>query len=121
MKGNPKDITRRHGANFHILMCQGHFEVRYHSGTINADKILYWVQLNQALMKLATNSSFGNIRRELEEIKFIQNLSLRRQRMYNLLDLPQQSRDYWESRAKKFTDENELKPIPKLEGDNQDL
>lgn len=134
-KGDSKDISRRHGANFHILMCQGHFELRYHSGTINADKILYWVQLNQALMKLALDGTsedfrsvqggqdmkYGRIRQELEDIKFIQNLKLRRQRMYKLLKLPQEAINYWEDRAVKFTDENELQPVPKQVGNSQDL
>jgi hypothetical protein len=123
-KGDPKDITRRHGANFHILMCQGHFELRYHSGTINADKILYWVALNQALINLADTErdNFSDIRQTLEDIKFIQNLALRRKKMYDLLALPQDARDYWESRAKKFTDEDkELSPVCLQEGNSQDF
>lgn len=125
-KGNPKDESRRHGANFHILMCQGHFEIRYHSGTINADKILYWVQLNQALMNLADtviggDNDFWRVREELEQIKFIQNLKLRRQRMYKLLKLPKDAIEYWEARAEKFTDDNELAPVVKQVGNSQDL
>lgn len=113
-KGDPKDVSRRHGANFHILMCRGHFELRYHSGTINADKILYWVQLNQALMKLADKDfeDFLLVRDELENIRFIQNLKLRRQRIYKLLKLPKDAMEYWEKRAKKFTDDNELDTPP---------
>jgi hypothetical protein len=122
-KRDSKDVTRRHGANFHILMCQGHFELRYHSGTINADKILYWVALNQAFMNLATvsPSKFQHIRQELEDIRFIQNLKLRRTRIYKLLELPQNAIDYWESRAIKFTDENELEPTGERVDNSLDL
>ncbi len=114
-KGNPKDNSRRHGANFHILMCQGHFEIRYHSGTISADKILYWVQLNQALMDLADTvdyDRFNEIRNALEEMKNTQNLKLKRRMMYGLLNLSNEAIAYWENRAMKFTDEDELKPHP---------
>lgn len=122
-KNDPKDVSRRHGANFHILMCQGHFELRYHSGTLNSDKLLYWVQLNQSLMKLATeDQKFFAIREELERIRYIQNLKLRRLRLYSLLDLPDDAIKYWESRAKKFTDEEtELSEVTHKVGVDQDL
>jgi len=105
-------------------MSQGHFEVRYHSGTINANKILYWVQLNQALMNLADNPNidFAYVARELEDIRYMQNLTLRRFYMYKLLNLPKDSIEYWESRANLFTDEKtELNPISARVGNSQDL
>lgn len=107
-KADPKDTSRRHGANFHILMCEGHFEIRYHSGTLNANKILRWVELHQAIMKLAERSaeSFVAIRLALEDMRFIQSLALRRKVFYNMLGLSVEARAYWEDRARKFTDDD---------------
>jgi len=111
-KEDSHDHSRRHGANFHILLTEGHFEVRYHSATLNPTKLLRWVELNQAIMHLADCSAeeFLPVRMGLEDIRFIQSLAIRRQAFYNLLGLSKEARAYWEERAKKFTDEaTELK------------
>lgn len=40
------DSSRYTGLNLHVLLGQGHGEVRYHSGSLNATKILYWAELH---------------------------------------------------------------------------
>lgn len=45
-KKNKYDNTRYAGVNFHSLLSNNHIEIRFHSGTTDKTKILYWIQLN---------------------------------------------------------------------------
>lgn len=42
--------SRYTGVNLHSLFRDGHLEIRYHSGTINAEKILHWTALHQSIL-----------------------------------------------------------------------
>lgn len=51
--------SRYAGLNIHALLFRGNtIEVRYHSGTINAEKILHWVKLNLALFKAIDDDNY---------------------------------------------------------------
>lgn len=50
------DSSRYAGVNFHSLLKDGHIEVRFHSGTTQAEKILQWVALNVAIIDFCQNS-----------------------------------------------------------------
>lgn len=48
--------SRYTGANFHCLLSSGHFEIRYHSGTINHEKILNWLAIHIRVMDLIADN-----------------------------------------------------------------
>lgn len=50
IKRNKYDDTRYSGVNFHSLLGQNHLEIRFHSGTLNAMKIIYWIALHTAII-----------------------------------------------------------------------
>ena len=52
---------RYNGLNLHSIFFRGTLEVRYHSGTINAKKILNWIRLNLAMISYAKNNSLNDI------------------------------------------------------------
>lgn len=45
-----RDGTRYHGINMHTLLWQGHVEIRYHSGTLNPEKMLQWANLHARII-----------------------------------------------------------------------
>ena len=99
--------SRYHGVNMHCLLWDNHLEIRYHSGTIDKNKILFWIELNQAIMRYSVSRFF-----ELSELKRIQALAngaTKRAEMYRLLQLEGDIVGYFEARAKKFCT-NELSP-----------
>jgi hypothetical protein len=55
-KRNKMDSTRYHGLNIHGIFYRGAVELRYHSGTTNADKILGWIKINQAMVDFAVKN-----------------------------------------------------------------
>lgn len=50
------DQTRYRGVNFHSLWKDGHLEIRYHTGTVNPDKILHWANLHATIVDWASNA-----------------------------------------------------------------
>jgi len=59
LKKNRYDQTRYSGVNLHSLFHAGHIEIRYHSGTISAPKILQWVNLHARIMRSGSSSIIG--------------------------------------------------------------
>ena len=53
--------TRYHGLNLTALESHNTIELRYHSGTINFDKIINWIKLNFELITFAKESSIEKI------------------------------------------------------------
>lgn len=49
--------SRYMGVNFHSLLKDYHIEIRYHSGTLNYEKILHWVNLHGKIIELCANGS----------------------------------------------------------------
>jgi hypothetical protein len=54
-KDNKYDSSRYHGCNLHALFAYGHIEMRYHHGTLNATKIINWINLHLLLVDWAIN------------------------------------------------------------------
>ena len=100
MKKHKCNDTRYHGINMHCLLWQNHLEVRYHSGTIDKYKILFWTELNLAIVAYATSKSFSI--ENLKKLQAIVNPATRRAEMYKLLGLEGDIIGYFEARAKKF-------------------
>lgn len=96
--------TRYNGCNFHSLLAQKHFEIRHHSGTLNSTKILYWIKLHQTIMDYAINNEIEINR--LKDIRRTILLSDKRKQMFDFLKLDEPVRNYFDMRAKLFTDKD---------------
>jgi hypothetical protein len=53
-KGHGHHDSRYRGLNLHSFFSRGNFEVRFHSGTTNAEKILHWTALHQYIVDNAS-------------------------------------------------------------------
>jgi len=58
--------TRYLGFNLHSYFHQSTIEIRYHSGTINFEKIINWIKINQAIISYALNHSEAEIEQLLD-------------------------------------------------------
>jgi hypothetical protein len=101
------DASRYRGVNFHSLFSGGHLEIRYHSGTLNARKILEWVNLHGRIMDKIADGTIGH-HNALYTLTLTEKITL----FFSLLELPEHSRQYFEARVEKFNpdvaDENTL-------------
>lgn len=79
-----KHGSRYYGVNLHSLLANGHIEIRYHSGTLNATKMLYWIQLHQAILDYCKNNLPAAI--------------LTAQELFDTLGLPADAQRYWSRR-----------------------
>lgn len=102
--------SRYFGANFHSLLKDNHFEIRYHSGTKNYEKILYWVDLHGSIVqKCADGSITTDNLRNIFDSNF--DLSKLTQAMFSLIDLHEDTIEYLYSRQKGFLDVKESDEI----------
>lgn len=53
--------TRYLGFNLHSYFYQNTIEIRYHSGTVNFEKIINWIKINQAITTYALNHTLDEI------------------------------------------------------------
>lgn len=114
-KNHHRHTSRYFGANFHSLFADGHFEVRYHSGTINARKILEWANLHALIMDACVQ---GKMTREfLKECQTTSKLSEKTEMLFNQIGLAGASKQYFMGRQNKFSNkkegDDELKEIPR--------
>lgn len=106
-KKDRHDQSRYCGINFHSLLANGHIEIRYHSGTINYNKIINWIKLFvQILDKSKENYTIFNID-NINKAKFILGLPEKTSSFFKMIDLPQEQRDYFIARQKNFAGNNE--------------
>ena len=101
-KGQHYSATRYFGVNFHCLLNDGHFEIRFHSGTLNAKKILEWANLHtliaDAAVKLVFTPDF------LREAQATYHLQEKTRLLFNSIGMSKPSREYFLSRQRKFAD-----------------
>lgn len=96
--------SRYFGANFHSLLKDNHFEVRYHSGTLNYEKILYWVDLHSSILKACrtgkiTESDMVNAYRRILDWSNIETIT---EMMFSFLDINDDTKEYLLDRQTKF-------------------
>lgn len=101
-KSEKYNSTRYAGINFHSLFKDGHLEVRYHSGTLNATKILEWTVLHQAILDGAC-VPYRGIGGRAERMHNMPNLAEKTEMFFSILSLPERSRKYWTERQVLFT------------------
>jgi hypothetical protein len=91
--------SRYTGFNLHSLYYRGTIELRHHSGTINAQKIINWINLNLAILDYASKR-FNE--KELMELMNQKSFVRKLQGFYDLLRLGKPLRSYITQRVKKF-------------------
>jgi hypothetical protein len=131
--------SRYYGVNVHSLLKDGHLEIRYHSGTLNPQKILYWVALHQAILDGAVNDfrdtaplpprpaddapfservaysdmaharQWAATRFNANEAYSATDLKEKTEKMFNVLALSQGAREYFAARQEVFTSTREDK------------
>lgn len=113
-KGHKYHATKYFGANFHSLLANGHFEVRFHSGTTNPKKVLEWANLHALIMdacakKVMTHDFF-------REAQATSRMSEKTYLLFERIGLAEPSRQYFRGRQKKFgdkkTEDEEVKISP---------
>lgn len=103
----------RPGFNFSPFFADNNVEIRYHSGTINARKILEWANLFTTILDKAATSWL-----ERADVLRMPSLEEKTALFFVLLGLPKSSREYFLARQKMFTkavpvevDMNKMKSI----------
>lgn len=100
-KLDPHDSSRYVGVNFHSLLSRnGTLEIRYHSGTLDSQKILYWVALHQRIMDLASSGGLDIklIEKSHNKIRFEEKLK----DFFSILKLPSNLQTYVEGRINTY-------------------
>lgn len=96
--------SRYFGANFGSLLNEGHFEVRFHSGTLNPKKILEWANLHALIMDSCSRLSFTP--EFLRSAQQVSRLSEKTNILFDAIGLAEASRQYFRARQKKFGNKN---------------
>ena len=99
-KHHHRHTTRYFGANFHSLFADGHFEVRFHSGTTNPKKILEWANLHALLLDACVKQKITHA--FVREYTATPSLSERTKLLFGKIGLAQKSQQYFRERQKKF-------------------
>lgn len=100
-KSKKNDATRYAGVNFHSMLSNKHLEIRFHSGTIEPLKILYWIALHTQIMDMVF---IGSIlaERVYKKMALLLTLSQKMDYFFNILGLDENIKVYFIKRAKKF-------------------
>jgi hypothetical protein len=101
-KAHKYHSSRYAGINLHSLLKDGHLEVRFHSGTLNATKILEWVNLHQTILDKSVASWGNSFALDSMAAVNIPNLREKTELFFNLLALPQRAREYFINRQNTF-------------------
>lgn len=108
--------SRYAGINFHSLVAQGHLEIRYHSGTINYEKIINWIKLFSTILDKVVYSSKHNTAYKgslqlpsLLKTRFILGLTEKTTSFFDVLDLSDDQRAYFIKRQAQFSGNAEEK------------
>lgn len=101
-KGQHYHASRYFGANFDSLLKDGHFEVRFHTGTLNAKKILEWANLHALILDACADKKMTND--FLSEVMATSRLSEKTQMLFEQIGLAESSRQYFRERQRKFGD-----------------
>lgn len=94
--------TRYSGINFHSLFCDNNLEIRYHSGTLNADKILNWIALHQLILDYIKKIDYQII---VNKAPYILELKEKTKLFFELIHAPAQLKKFYHDRIKNFSKE----------------
>lgn len=104
---NSGHSTRYRGINFHTMFSDGHYEIRLHSGTINAKKILHWANLHTAMADIAVEYP-SRLQRLANEVSQTPNLLSATKLMFEALELSEKTQKYLLARQRKFAKADNL-------------
>lgn len=95
--------SRYFSFNFHSLFCNSRntLEIRLHAGTINAKKILNWVNINQTIMDRITKNEIN-----FSHAKQLNKIFLLRDKInyfFKIMKLDEKVEKYFKERIKEFT------------------
>lgn len=93
--------SRYFGVNFHSLLKDNHLEIRYHSGTLNYEKILFWIDLHGKIVEKCTD---GTIDYEVltNILQTEMNLETLTEKLFSILNLNKDTVEYLMDRQEKF-------------------
>lgn len=111
-KSNKYNETRYAGINFHSLLKDGHIEVRYHSGTMSATKILEWTNLHQTILDKACER-YSNLSNMARRASTMPSLKEKTALLFEALQLPVRAQSYFLTRQGYFnsTEENHTEAV----------
>lgn len=95
--------SRYSGINLHSLFSNRHLEIRYHSGTLNARKILEWANLHCHIMDRAKNGYLAGV----AGMKLSATIDVQEkiEIFFGFLELSEESKQYFLKRAKLFKED----------------
>ena len=108
--GGKYDSSRYAGINLHNLFRNDStIEIRYHSATLNAEKILRWVQLHQAILDSVVSGKvrFSNNRRDLAGYAGQTNPYILLDMIAGMIGLSENSKRYFIERLNKFAEKTD--------------
>lgn len=117
-KREKKNGTRYRGINMHTLFAFKHVEIRFHSGTINARKILEWVALHTAIVDRSFNVGFDHS--ELKRIHDLTDITDKTEEMFHLISVPLKTKDYFLTRQEVFAPPRKLSSDKKVEEETKE-
>lgn len=90
------DDSRYYGINFHSLFRNGTVEIRYHSGTTNKIKILFWIVIHQTILDLVSSEKIGWS--QIDKANNLIGVQKKLQYFFELLKLPTKIESYIKTR-----------------------
>lgn len=99
-KNERKHHSRRRGINLHTMFAFNHIEIRFHSGTINARKILEWANLH---LTIIDGIFKGDI--DVGRLNYMNNqtdITDKTENFFAMVGLPKSSRAYFIARQELF-------------------
>ena len=102
-KNRKWDSSRYHGLNLHALFMNGHIEMRYHHGTLNATKIINWINLHMAILEWALGKYNHKI---INAIGLVDDVQQKFRLMYRHFSINKETRRYVLNNIEKFKDIN---------------
>lgn len=115
-KGQHYSATRYFGVNFHCLLNDGHFEIRFHPGTLNAKKILEWANLHVLITDAAVNLSFTSD--FLREAQATYHMQEKAALLFDHIGMSKSSKEFYLSRQRKFADKKNRDDETKRNGES---
>lgn len=114
-------LTRYTGFNLCSFSEHGTIEVRYHEGTVNAEKIRHWVRLCTALIHKAVTYDPSQFNSEVAPFASEPSIKKSREMLFELLDLPMDTRDHLNERAARYYNagKGHIKYIERKKAENQ--
>jgi hypothetical protein len=103
-----------YGLNISSLIERGHLEIRNHSGTTNAEKILHWVALHTAIVDIAPTINLEALFKQTATMVYLEEKT---DLLFSMLKLTKETTDYLKERQESFRtmkDENDYKIAEKI-------